>query len=313
MNLKKIRLIISIDTECDKGPNWLVKQPLSFTNIFEIGFFLEAIQKISNTSKLTLLLSPEVLKNGNSVQILKSFQNVELGTHMHLEFLMSEEQNVLHTEMVQAELTQEQDFFYLEKLTALFIEKIGYAPTSFRAGRFGYNKVSTFSALQKLGYLVDSSVVPGLKFAFKEGIEVDNSLFKLYPFKIETGILEAPISIVNTGNQALYRLILKVPSYRLRKLFQKYKPTYKWIRPTFTSPSELKSNTIALVNNWNVKSHGDPIINIMFHSNELYPNTSPYFQTWEEVNEFKTKIMEYLEWLTTRYDLNWKNLSEIDA
>ena len=47
----------------------------------------------------------------------------------------------------------------LAALTELFRKRIGYSPTSFRAGRFGIGH-DTGRWLFELGYLVDSSVVP---------------------------------------------------------------------------------------------------------------------------------------------------------
>ena len=45
--MKKIHLCISIDTECDKGKNWKVKQMLSFKNTSDVLYNLSPILKES--------------------------------------------------------------------------------------------------------------------------------------------------------------------------------------------------------------------------------------------------------------------------
>jgi hypothetical protein len=308
-----MKLIISVDTECDKDSNWAVRQPLSFHNIEStIGFKEVLIRKFEN-AKITLLLSPEVIQNDFSVIQLKNQSNIELGTHMHLEFLMHKSEDVIKTEKVQSELTPEMDEFYINELTRLFIEKFGYKPKSFRAGRYGYNSKSTFSALKNLGYKVDSSIAPKSVFKFNEGIIVDNVNFNIYPFKFSNGLNEVPISIVNHGNPYLYNLTSKLPSYRLRNFFKFLKPKQIWIRPSYEDLDSLIANTKLIIGKWNQKKYGEPIINMMFHSNELYPEASPYNKSWEDVEIFKTKIIQYIEWLNENCKLEFCYLSDIEV
>jgi hypothetical protein len=231
--VQRLRLIISIDTECDKDLSWRVRQPLSFLNILEICKFNETIKNKWDNSRITLLLSPEVIKNQDSVKLLKTQTQIELGTHMHLEFLKEMKNDVLETSEVQAEISPEEDFLYLSMLTKLFVANFGYQPLSFRAGRYGYNVHSTFRALKQLGYKVDSSIAPKSVFLFKKGVEVNNSNYENYPIMFSNGLIEVPISILTQGNEPLYKVIQKFPSYRIRKYFDFLKPEQKWIRPSY--------------------------------------------------------------------------------
>lgn len=311
--MKKVKLVISIDTECDKNLSWRVRQPLSFLNISETCKFNDTLKVNFKESKITLLLSPEVIQDGKSVQLLRVQNQIELGTHMHLEFLKAPESEVLETCEVQAEISPEDDIYYLTRLTELFIDKFGYPPLSFRAGRYGYNKLSTFRALRDLGYKVDSSIAPKCLFSFKKEVQINNYCYSVYPFLFSHGLVEVPISVMTYGNATLFRFVKKIPSYRIRKYFDFLKPKQRWIRPSYEDLDSLKENTRKLIKRWDVGGFGDPIVNMMFHSNELYPEASPYNKSWKDVELFVMKIIEYVKWLKENHEVEFIFLSEIEV
>lgn len=311
--MQKVKLIISIDTECDKDLSWRVRQPLSFFNISETCKFNDSLKVHFKESKITLLLSPEVIQDDKSVQLLKLQNQMELGTHMHLEFLKASKSDVLETSDVQAEISPEEDVYYLTRLTKLFTDKFGYPPLSFRAGRYGYNKLSTFRTLKDLGYKVDSSIAPKCLFSFKNGVQVNNSDYNLNPFLFSHGLVEVPISVMTYGNATLYRFVKKIPSYRIRKYFDFLKSKQRWIRPSYEDLDSLKENTEKLIKSWDVGRFGDPIVNMMFHSNELYPEASPYNRSWNDVEFFIMKIIQYIEWLKENHEVKFTYLSEIEV
>jgi len=68
----KVSLVVSIDTECDKGLNWRVKQPLQFENVLKgIPKRLQLLFE-KYRIKPTYLLSPGVLKNDACIDFFKS-------------------------------------------------------------------------------------------------------------------------------------------------------------------------------------------------------------------------------------------------
>lgn len=310
--MHKVKFIISIDTECDKDLNWNVQQPLSFHNIKETCDFNDLLQSKFSESKITLLLSPEVILDNDSVRLLKKQNQTELGTHMHLEFLREKILDVDVTSEVQAEISSEEDQVKLAQLTQLFIEKFGYQPLCFRAGRYGYNINSTFDALSKLGYKVDSSIAPYSIFKYQKDIAVDNTRYNVYPFGFSHGLIEVPITVVNQGNQILYGLSQRIPSYSIRKYFEFLKPKQYWIRPSYEDVNSLKKNSKILFESWDARKHGTPIVNMMFHSNELFPGASPYNASWTDVEAFKSKIIQYIDWLNNNYKLEFIYLSDVE-
>ncbi len=125
---RKTILIISLDTECDKGPGWKVRQPLSFKNIIE--GVPERLQPLFEEFgiKPTYLLSPEVLKNDECVSLFQSLDgSVELGTHLHAEFIEPEATPLADkTDAFQSDFTPEVEFEKLRNLTGLFADRFGY-------------------------------------------------------------------------------------------------------------------------------------------------------------------------------------------
>lgn len=170
-NNQNLYLSITIDTECDKGPGWLIQKPLKFRSTIDgIPNILEPIFQQFG-AKATYFLSPEVIQNDECVSVLKDVQKsgAELGTHLHGEFI--EPHTKLDTDAtweMQSTYTRDIEYQKIKNLTTLFKEKFGYDPTSFRAGRFGIGK-NTLPILADLGYTIDSSVAPYCMWKDKGG------------------------------------------------------------------------------------------------------------------------------------------------
>lgn len=115
----KLNLIVSIDTECDKGENWNTRHPLSFSNILK--GVSDRLQPIFERYSIrpTYLLSPEVIRNSNCVRIFSSLgNNVELGTHFHAEFVEPQsELNAMRTEAFQSDFLPDIEYVKQINLT----------------------------------------------------------------------------------------------------------------------------------------------------------------------------------------------------
>ena len=91
-----------------------------------------------------------------SVNVFKSFEeNVELGTHLHSEFIDPDSNfSTKDTTLYQKDLSYKNEKEKLFNITELFKKTFGYGPKSFRAGRFGISK-DTLKILENLNYKVD--------------------------------------------------------------------------------------------------------------------------------------------------------------
>ena len=285
--IQKIKVTVSIDTECDHDPNWVRANPISFESITEgvpnrLQIAFDAIGVIP-----TYLLTVEVMEDVECVEALRALRGeYELGTHLHAAFIEPQKkfQDYAGIDSPGFQCSYPEDIEYqkLANLTNLFEQSFGYKPTSFRAGRYGANAMS-LNNLQKLGYKVDTSVTPYIRWS-EPNAEVD---FRKAP---EQPYFPAKDEIIIPGTYSDHR-ILEVPVTVKPRLLHR---TPIWFRPWFASVSQMKD-----IVRYQLRKHADKEvvnINMMFHSMEVIEKASPYPQTAADVQEFIDNMIEGLEW-----------------
>jgi hypothetical protein len=208
-------------------------------------------------------------------------ERVELGTHLHCEFIEPQRRLRRHNmngevaNDIQKQYAPEIEAEKLANLTTLFRNTFGYAPTAFRAGRFGMSS-STLEILASLGYKVDSSVTPGLVWRYSEGV-VDFQDWECSPKWVDTAagkILEVPVSIRPASPLAPF--VQKLPFLvrgASRRLIGRA-GYFDWLRPSNSTGAQLIHYLQNCANEIHV---------LMFHSMEIIPKASPYAQTQEDV------------------------------
>lgn len=270
---------ITIDVEPDCSPSWLRSDPLTFENI-EMG-----IDKILHPLfaeyeiKPTYFISPEVMKHPQSVKVLKSLKNCELGAHLHSEYIEPELKYTDPTGTRSSEfpsnLPDDIEFEKIKSITKLFYECFGYHPRSYRAARFGADN-DTFKRLVELGYNVDSSVTPHINWQAKGG--PDFTSYPDQPYWIERHkLLEVPVTIGR-------RRFMLLPD----RWF-----CYKWLRPSIMTCYEMRR----LIDKFVANSPNAVVLNMMFHSMEIIPNASPYVTNRKGQTKFIRKLRNIFEYL----------------
>ncbi len=270
---------ITLDVEPDCTVRWNRSNPLTFSNI-EMGI-AEILHPLfmHYGIKPTYLISPEVLKHTQSVEILKALKNCEFGTHLHSEYIGPElkYENPAGTRSCEfpCNLTDELEFAKIKSITELFNKCFGYYPKSYRAARFGADN-DTLRWLAELGYNVDTSVTPNINWQSKGGPDFTKCPVQPYWFE-KSKLLEVPVTIAG-------KRFWLLPD----KWF-----CYKWLRPTTMTFTEMKILTNEFIRNYN-----DPVMNMMFHTMEIIPKASPYVRTKmgrrRLVKKLK-KVFEYME------------------
>jgi len=235
----------------------------------------------------TYLLTVEVMEDSACVEALRALKGeFEFGTHLHAAFI--EPQKKFHdysgvdSPDFQCSYPEEIEYKKLANLTDLFEQSFGYRPTSFRAGRYGANAVS-LNNLQKLGYKVDTSVTPHIRWS-EPNATVD---FRDAP---EQPYFPAKDEIVIPGNFSQDR-ILEVPVTVKPQLLRR---SPLWFRPWFASVDQMKD-----IVRYQMRKHADKEIvniNMMFHSMEVIEKASPYPQTKADVQKFIDDMVAGLEW-----------------
>lgn len=290
---------VTIDTEVDKSRNWRISNPVSFRSV------LEGVPNVLTPLfdrygvKPTYFLSPEVIERPDCVATLKELgSRAELGTHLHAEFIGPGRR--LHIDnmagasahALQCQDSREVEAEKLANLTKLFQDAFGYAPKSFRSGRFGMSP-HTLEILAALGYRVDSSVTPGICWDYAEG-RVDYRIWKPEPRVAMTPsgpILELPLSIQSGGAPARWIRDWPLWPHRLAaRLFGRF-GVYQWLRPSQSSGSQLIRY---------VQSSSETYLSLMFHSMEIIPGASPYAQTQGDVDRILNAMDELFAYCSTK-------------
>ena len=317
----RIFFVITIDTEIDRLGEWGVYN--------DDESFLSVLDGIPNRLtplfdkfkvKPTYLLSSEVIESEECVSVLRNIDNCELGTHLHGDLV--EPQRKIYklsgyapAPAMQCSYPEEIEYQKLKNLTDLFVKKFGYSPTSFRAGRFAAGD-NTIKSLEKLGYLVDSSVTPCVDWDYPEGranfLHASNQPY--FPSRDnilkpgDSKVLEVPVSIVCSGFRRCFHYSGNIMLFRhLNRVIDKLFPAY-WLRPSFQSSKEMIYGINRIIKQH--RTEESVVLNMMFHSMEVIPNASPYTRTEEECKALLRRIEEVLEY-SKKNEFCFVSLSEL--
>jgi hypothetical protein len=282
-------LCVSIDTECDKGPGWRSQKPLAFTAVKD-GVITRLQPLFARFgAKATYLLSPEVMRDPASAEVLASIAgDCELGTHLHGEYAEPGAFEPEVTKVFQRDYTEEVERAKLTYLTDLFKRTFGTAPRSFRAGRFGIGR-NSIGILESLGYAVESSVTPHVDWAPNgaKGLSFVGAPTQPYhpdpraPEKRGAShILEVPVTIRP-------RALQKAPL--VGKLVEP-----RWLRPTKGTEREIVGVAKDEITHASEREGAPVVLNAMFHNVEVMPGTSPYAQTEAEAEGILDRLAALL-------------------
>jgi hypothetical protein len=295
-------LTITIDVEPDCRFDWKYSNPLRFDGVSEgIANRLHPLFAKYNVQP-TYLINNVVLEDEQSCKVLNQLPGeYELGTHLHPEFIEPDKKFYDYAgKKAEANccfLPPETEFAKLANITALFEQRFGRPPTSFRAGRFSAG-ANTISSLARLNYLVDTSVTPHVNWNDRSRERpVDFTAAYEQPYFVKNNsitecdpngrILEVPVTIGVKKTNLLPEL--KTSFFGVRRPYRKTRPY--WLRPVFSSFSEFVSLTESAT-----AKHGreEPLIlNMMFHNVEVMPGLSPYTSTEADCKRYLQQLEDY--------------------
>lgn len=298
-------LIITIDVEPDCSRTWHYSDPLTFEGVSKgIGEILQPLFNKYNMAP-TYLINNVVLEDKASCEILQNLPGkYELGTHLHPEFI--EPEKSVHNYAGQrgaancCEYLPEVEYAKLAAITRLFEERFGYAPKSFRAGRFSAGS-NTIASLEKLGYTADTSVTPHVCWSDRSRLQpINHSDSREQPYFLDSSaypdenrqgsILEIPVSI-STEKSNLLREIRRT-WFGFRRPFKKVQPV--WLRPAYSSYNKF----VKITEDYQAKYRMNPqvIFNMMFHNVEVLPGLSPYTRNERECGDYLESLEKYFNY-----------------
>lgn len=284
--MSRAYLCVSIDTECDKGPAWRSRRPMSFAGV-HVGI-VERLQPLfaSYGAKPTYLVSPEVIRDPQSAEELRAIgASCELGAHLHGEYAEPGAWEPEVTRDFQRDYEGDVEQRKLTYLTDQFIRAFEHQPVSFRAGRFGIGP-RTIGILESLGYAVESSVTPNVDWSNQgsPGLSFENAPTQPYRPRREdptqpgdSTILEIPITIRR-------RLLNALPG-----IGKRVEP--RWLRPTWATGEALVRLAEDEIADARRAAPGRPVVlNAMLHNTEIIPDASPYAEAEPEAREILDRL-----------------------
>jgi peptidoglycan/xylan/chitin deacetylase (PgdA/CDA1 family) len=319
----KTYLLITIDVESDDL--WARRSEITLDNIryvprlhdFFKGFGVRPTYLVSYpvaTSQLGHQVFQPIARSGTA----------EIGSHMHVWTTppivpVSQDDHAycpLATE-ISYELLREK----MESVTAACAELGGRPPRSHRAGRWGFDATG-LRVLEELGYSVDTSVTP-LRNWFEPSQTggtrgPDFSLAPFHPYfpdhddVVRPGastVLEVPVSIFLTRplpTRIAYWLARQPRNNNFVRLL-------RWggvVRHGWLSPGRETNKNRLIGIARALMSVGISFLNIMFHSSEMAPGTSPDTRSQVDVEESYEQLRALLQYLTHKVGTEAATLSE---
>lgn len=199
----------------------------------------------------------------------------------------------------------------LEALTDLIQRRFGLRPTIYKAGRYGLGP-NTAALIERLGYEIDTSVVPYTDFGNRGG--PDFSEFECGPFWFgsKRRLLELPVTrhyVGGLSKQApwLYPLVHQ-PLWRRLRLGGLLARSSALERITLTPEGMSLNDMKALVNT--MMAQGHRFFTLSFHSPSLSPGNTPYVRTQADLTEFLDRLRGFLKYFMQ--DLGGETMSPFE-
>jgi hypothetical protein len=294
-------VMIGVDTEADDQWSDAGRRQLSVRNAERLPGLQELCDRYG--ARPTYLVTYEMATREESASILRELGRTgraEIGTHLHPwtspPFRPEDLQAHTYPHNLPLDVLEHQ----ITELTGVIEERLGARPTTYRAGRNGFDGRS-LPILERLSYTVDTSVDPLFNETRKRGMSFAGAPREPYhPGYLDvrkpgaSPILEIPITsaTVPALPKSLERAYTSLKPIPWRGALKRLGLRAAWLRPSYTSRAEMLAFASRL------KAEGATSFNIIFHSSELLPGGSPYTPDEGSVARFLDDLKALLDHLT---------------
>jgi peptidoglycan/xylan/chitin deacetylase (PgdA/CDA1 family) len=299
-----VHLLVGIDTEGDNQWDAAARTHQTFENIYALPRLHALFAR--HGVRPTYVITHPVATDPRSAEVLRRLVaggDCEIGAHHHVWETPPFSPDDVRRHAYASTLPRHQFEEQLAALTDAIARAVGTRPVSYRSGRFGFSS-DHVSALERLGYLVESSIAPLFYEAHKGGPEfVEAPLtpyFLAYDNATRAGasnLLEVPVSA------ALNRWLPKRVQYAYARAPRPYTTKrllrvlgllrLRWLRPSYSSLEDMMGLARDLAR------AGEPVLNLLFHSSEAIVGGSPYNRTEGELDAFCERLEKFLAFATT--------------
>jgi hypothetical protein len=298
-----MNLLVGIDTEGDNQWDAHARAHQQFENIYALPRLHARFAR--HGVRPTYVITYPVAKDDRSADVLRALLasgDCEVGAHHHAWETPPCTAEDIRRHPYASSLPRLQFENQLASLTDAIAAAVGARPVTYRSGRFGFS-AEHVAGLERLGYLVESSVAPLFYESHKGGPEFVEAPLTPYFLAYDSatrpgssGVLEVPVSC------GLNRRLPKWLQYAYARAPRPY--TTKrvlrgvgllrlgWLRPSYSSLPEMigLARSLARAN--------EPVLNLLFHSSEAIVGGSPYNRTQGELDAFFERLECFLEFAT---------------
>jgi hypothetical protein len=293
-------LLVGIDTESDNQWSAAARAQPTFENLYALPTLHALFRR--HGVRPTYVITWPVAGDPRSADVLRALREsgtCEVGAHHHAwETPPCSPEDVLRHPYAST-LPDAQFEAQLASLTDAIEAAVGERPVSYRSGRFGFS-ARHVAALERAGYLVESSVAPLFCESHKGGPDFADAPLRPYFLAYDSAtrpgtsqVLEVPVSCGLDRNvpPALQRAWTRAPKpYTTKRYLRKLgvvRPM--WLRPSYSSLEDM----IALARR--LTARGEAALNVLFHSSEIIVGGSPYNRTQAELDAFLARLDRFLE------------------
>ena len=297
-------LLVGIDTEGDNQWELSARERQTFENIYALPKLHSLFGR--HGVRPTYVVTWPVASDERSKQVLRFLLlrgDCEVGAHHHAWETPPCSADDVRQHLYASSLSLDHFEAQLAELTAAIARAVGEPPVSYRSGRFGFD-ASHVAALERYGYLVESSVTPLFYEAHRGGPDfVEAPLtpyFLSYDSAVRPGtsrVLEIPCSAALDRRVPAWmaHAWARAPwPYMTRRVLRKLGVArLEWLRPSYSSFDAMCTLARRLVD------AGVPTLNMMFHSSEAIVGGSPYNRTEGELDAFLDRLDRFLRFAVT--------------
>jgi hypothetical protein len=298
-----MHLLVGIDTEGDNQWDAAARRDQRFENIYALPR-LHALFARHGVRPTYVVTYPVVTdpRSGDVLRQLVEGGDCEIGAHHHAWETPPCSEEDVRRHPYASTLPRVQFDAQLGSLTAAITNAVGRAPVSYRSGRFGFS-ADHVAALERHGYLVESSVAPLFYESHKGGPEFVEAPLTPYFLAYDSAtcpgssnLLEVPVSAALNHKlpKALQYAYARAPKpYTTKRLLRAMRLLrMRWLRPSYSSLEDM----IALAKD--LAASREPVLNLLFHSSEAIVGGSPYNRTQAELDGFCERLERFLSFAT---------------
>ena len=299
-----LHLLVGIDTEGDNQWDAAARANQTFENIYALPRLHALFAR--HGVRPTYVITHPVATDPRSAEVLRGLLaggDCEIGAHHHAWETPPCTVEDIRRHPYASTLPREQFEQQLETLTTAIEQAVGRRPVSYRSGRFGFSAAHV-AGLERLGYLVESSVAPLFSEAHKGGPEFVEAPLRPYYLAYDSAtapgssnVLEVPVSAALNRRlpRAFQYAYARAPRpYTTKRILRALRLLrMRWLRPSYSSLDDM----IALARDlarWN-----EPVLNLLFHSSEAIVGGSPYNRTPSELDAFCDRLERFLQYATS--------------